>query len=136
MAQINFDKTLHKTHEWLHDVKNYLELEDEGKTYLITKAVLHTLRDRLTIEEVFQFGEQLPMLMKGFYYERYKPANKPIKFKKAEFIKAIFLRMPETKISPEEAIAAVTQMIKMRISNGEIKDIIAVLPKDLKELFR
>lgn len=44
--------TLQKTHLWLQEVQAELGWEDEAKAYLALKATLHTLRDRLTVDEV------------------------------------------------------------------------------------
>ena len=65
-----FDGTLQKTNVWLNDIMNELDWQEHPyKAYLALRTVLHTLRDRLTIEEAVQLGAQLPMLVRGFYYE-------------------------------------------------------------------
>jgi len=42
---------------------------DERRAYNALRAVLHALRDRLTTEEIAQFGAQLPTFVRGVYYE-------------------------------------------------------------------
>jgi uncharacterized protein (DUF2267 family) len=64
-----FDRTLYKTHTWLKEIMEVLGTEDRHRAYMALRAVLHALRDRLTVEEVAQLGAQLPMLIRGLYYE-------------------------------------------------------------------
>ncbi len=56
-----FDRTLHKTHTWLKEIMGELGTEDRHRAYMALRAVLHALRDRLTVEEVAQLGAELPM---------------------------------------------------------------------------
>jgi len=45
---------------------------------------LHATRDRLPVEEVAQLGAQLPMLLRGSYYEGWVPARAPLKERRRE----------------------------------------------------
>jgi uncharacterized protein (DUF2267 family) len=58
---------------WLNDIQNELEWEDKGTVYKATKAVLQTIRDRLTLEEMFHFSANLPTILKGMFFEGYNP---------------------------------------------------------------
>src|SRR5258706_13987050 len=81
-----FDTTIRKTADWLRQIMQALGWENEQRAYLALRAVLHTLRDRLPIAEAAHLGAQLPMLIRGFYYDGWKPASKPLKLHLDEFL--------------------------------------------------
>jgi uncharacterized protein (DUF2267 family) len=62
-----FDSTLQKTSQWLNDLMMDMGWQDRQMAYSTLRAVLHTLRDRLTADEAVDLGAQLPMLIRGFY---------------------------------------------------------------------
>ena len=45
-----FDQTMQKTYLWISDLMKELHWQDRHKAYLALRAVLQTLRDRLTVE--------------------------------------------------------------------------------------
>lgn len=46
-----FQNTFYKTEEWLAEVMNLLDWDDPKRACKALRAVLHTLRDRLTVED-------------------------------------------------------------------------------------
>jgi uncharacterized protein (DUF2267 family) len=132
-----FDTTLQKTHIWLNDVMEELRWEDRFRGYKALRSGLHALRDRLTVEEAAHFGAQLPMLIRGLYYEGWTPAGKPNKTRgKDEFLMPIreqFRGDPD--IDPERVARAVFKVLGKRVTEGEIQDVKSMLPKDLAELW-
>ncbi len=136
-----FDTTLHKTHAWLKEVMKELGTEDRHKAYLALRSVLHALRDRLTVEEVAQLGAQLPMLIRGFYYEGWDPTGKPVKERhKEDFLAHIYrafktTRAGEPDVDPEAVARAVFRVLARKISEGEIEDIARILPREIRELW-
>src|SRR5690554_5212950 len=70
-----FDSSLQKTHEWLNQIMEELGTDSKQKAYLALRAVLHSLRDRLTVDEAAHLGAQLPLIVRGIYYEGWKPAQ-------------------------------------------------------------
>jgi len=132
-----FDTTLQKTNTWLRDLMEELFWEDRHKAYLAFRAVLHALRDRLTVEEVAQLGAQLPMLIRGFYYEGWDPTNKPLRERHREQFLA-HVRQPfrdDDQIDPEEVARAVFTVLHRRVTEGEIEDVKHILPAEIRALW-
>ena len=132
-----FDTTVSKTNNWLNELARLLSLQDRRKTYRVLRATLHALRDRLTVEEVAQFGAQLPMLVRGFYYEQWDPTGKPLKLRHLdEFLTQIEEGLePDDGVDAEEAARAVFALLAQRISHGEMTDILQVIPVGLRGLW-
>src|SRR5499426_1634284 len=136
-----FDTTLHKTNSWLNDAMQVLDWPDRHKAYLALKATLHALRDRLTIEEVAQFGAQLPMLIRGFYYEGWDPTGKPLRQRhQEEFLAGISREFRDevpdgAKRSTADTARAVFTVIAGRVTEGEVADIRQMLPAELRTLW-
>jgi uncharacterized protein (DUF2267 family) len=129
-----FDATVQKTNLWLKDLMQELHMEDKQKAYLALRAVLHALRDRLTVVEVAQLGAQLPMLVRGFYYEGWDPTGKPLKVRhQEEFLAQIGQEVSGD--SPARLASAVFALLARRISDGEIEDVKHVLPAELRNLW-
>jgi uncharacterized protein (DUF2267 family) len=132
-----FDTTIQKTNLWLKDLMWELGWEDRHQAYEGLRVTLQALRDRLTIEEAAQLGAQLPLLLRGTYYEGWRPTGHPTKERHVEAflspIRAHFRNDP--RIEAEEVARAVFKLLATYISTGEIQDIQHVLPKELQDLW-
>ncbi len=130
-----FDTTLQKTSMWLNDTMAELDSKDRHLAYLALRAALHALRDRLPVEEAVHLGAQLPMLIRGFYYEGGTPSGKPVKEHKAEFLNAVrHCFGPGTPPDPERVARAVFKVLAHHVTAGEIKGVKQLLPKDIRSL--
>ncbi len=132
------DTTVQKTYEWLKDLREELHVEDSQTAYHALSAVLHTLRDRLSTEEVAGLGAQLPILLRGIYYDAWHPANKPLKMRSREqFLELVAERFGSiAAVQPERLVHAVLLVLEKHVSRGEIENIQATLPKGIRELWR
>jgi uncharacterized protein (DUF2267 family) len=135
-----FETTVQKTYEWLHDLMLLLHWEDRHRAYLALRATLQALRDRLPIEIAVKLSAQLPMLIRGFYYEGWKPAITPIKVKNTEeFLVLVSLYCNNANLSQEEDIEkivrAVFQVVASHVSSGEIHHIKQALPIPIANLW-
>ena len=72
-----FDSTVQLTNAWLNELAEDQGGRDHSRAYQALRAVLQALRDRLTVEEVAALGAQLPLLVRGFYYEGWHPSGIP-----------------------------------------------------------
>lgn len=128
-----FDTTIQNTNIWVKDVMENLGWDDKHRAYLALRSVLHTLRDRLTIEEATDLGSQLPMLVRGFYYDGWNPSGMPVKFDRKEFLVNIREQFINGRnIDAEKITRAVFKVLDKRIAAGEIEDIKAILPGELR----
>jgi uncharacterized protein (DUF2267 family) len=131
-----FDETLRKTNIWLKEIEELLGSDRRG-AYQALRAVLHCLRDRLTIDEAAQLGDQLPMLIRGIYYEAWHPAGKPERVRsREEFLARISAHLPKTRpIDAKDAALAVFQILESHVSAGEIRDVMQSLPEEIRTLW-
>jgi uncharacterized protein (DUF2267 family) len=133
-----FDNTIQKTQVWLNDLMSELDWEDKPhKAYMALRTVLHALRDRLMVEEAVQLGAQLPMLIRGFYYEGWTLKGKPHKERhKEDFLDHIRKAFKDdVTVNPNQVCRAVFRVLVKHTSKGEIEDVKHVLPKALQELW-
>lgn len=132
-----FDTTLHKTHVWLNDIKRDLEIDDNHAAYRALRVTLHTLRDRLTVDEAVGFGAQLPMLVRGLYYEGWRPVGKPDKsINRDVLIQRVGDALNnQNGVDGRRAVRAVMRTIDRHISPGEVDEVWATLPKSIRELW-
>jgi uncharacterized protein (DUF2267 family) len=132
-----FDTTVHKTNSWLKELMEELHWQERRKAYLALRATLHALRDRLTVEEVAQLGAQLPMLIRGLYYEGWSPTGKPLRMRdKEEFLGLIERQFRgDDLVDPEQVGRAVFAVLPNPVTEGEIEDVKHVLPAEIRGLW-
>jgi uncharacterized protein (DUF2267 family) len=132
-----FDSTLEKTNAILKQIEqaNGWPKERRIQSYHALRAVLHAVRDRLTVEEAAQLSAQLPMLVRGIYFEGWDPTRVPVKMNREEFLARI---RGEFRYSLsggiERLFETVVQALRRHVTDGEWEDVRANLPKDLAEL--
>jgi uncharacterized protein (DUF2267 family) len=131
------DRTVHATNGWIHDINERLGWDNRAKSYRLLRAVLHALRDWLPIGEGANLSAQLPTLLRGVYYEQWRPSTVPTKERdKDTFVARVESAMkPDMLDDPEAAIGAVLAILTQKTTSGEIRDVRNALPKDLRALW-
>ncbi len=123
------DRAAAETLGWVDDLAQRLGWRDRGKAYAALMGGLHALRDALPRDEVAFLGAQLPVLLRGLYYEGWHAGARP-----APSVAAICERIHEAVgrdpgIDAEQAARAVFALLAARLPASEIEDVIARMPK-------
>ncbi len=142
---LNFEKHAQKGNQFLNELSKELgENYTKARSGKILRAVFKTLRGHLTLEENFQLLSQLPMALKALYVDTWMPTRKPdIGRKKIDFIQEV-LAYEDKDLWPRaedfentlKEVKAVFKTLRKHVSEGEFKDVEAILPRQLKELLR
>ena len=132
-----FDSTVQLTNAWLNELAEEMGWRDHSRAYHALRAVLQALRDRLTVEEVAALGAQLPMLVRGFYYEGWHPSGKPQRARrKEEFMAEIGEAFRDDRaVDPEQVTRAVFRLLERHVTAGEIRGVKQFLPAELRSLW-
>jgi uncharacterized protein (DUF2267 family) len=131
-----FDKSNEKSNEWVKDMMSCLGIDDAEAALHALRAGLHALRDRLTIEEAAQLAAQMPMTIRGLFFENWRPAGKPLRIRHPnEFLQLVIANyQPRTDLYADEIIRATVRVLSKHITQGEITDVVMSLPEPLLEL--
>ena len=131
-----FDKTVQTTNTWLKEIGEQIG-PDRQRCDQALRAVLFSLRDRLNPDEAAHLAAQLPMLVRGIYYEGYRPAGKPEKIRsRDEFLQKIGEHLEQTRpLGADEAVRAVFKVLDHYLDPGEMAEVKQALPQDIRALF-
>lgn len=129
--------TVELTHIWINDLNTRLEWNDKSRSYRLLKAVLHALRDWLPVNESADFAAQLPGLLRGAYYEQWRPATTPVKKRsKADFIARVEDAFKADPLEqPSRSIMTVFELLSSKVSKGEVADVRHALPAELRDMW-
>ena len=131
------EHTVQLTHTWINELDERLGWNNKPRSYRLLKAVLHALRDWLQLNEAADLAAQLPTLLRGAYYEQWRPATTPVTHRtKADFLARVedsfkIDALPQTS----QAVMAVFELLSKKISPGEIEDVRHALPEELRNLW-
>jgi len=132
-----FDKTLHETNRYLKVILRELGTDDRRIALSALRATLHALRDRLMPMDAVHLGAQFPMLLRGLYYEDWRPAEIFAKERHTgQFLSHVeALLPPQLKNYAEEVCRAAFTAIEECIDPGETLKVQSELPLELRMLW-
>jgi uncharacterized protein (DUF2267 family) len=133
-----FDTTVQETNLWLKAIMESLHTDDRHLAYIALRATLHALRDRIGPENAVHLAAQLPMVVRGLYYEGWRLAASQSKERtRADFLEHVRSELPRgSAIDPNVAVRAVFAVMWEKLDLGEVGKVIDRLPPELKELWR
>jgi uncharacterized protein (DUF2267 family) len=128
-----FDTTLQETHHWLKIVMEELKTDDRHVAFAVLRAGLHALRDRIGPVNAVHLGAQLPMLLRGAYYEGWRPGAEPSRERHVEeFLKHVAANLPRNSQVGAEAVAQATfRALAECVDTGEVQKVINLLPREM-----
>ncbi len=131
------DRTWQKAHEWVNELRDRLDWSSDRDTLRLLRITLHQIRDRVHVNEVAQFSAQLPILIRGMFFEGWQPNLVPLPERRAsDLIQAIEHHVGDViEYRGQQDIVTVFKFLNARISAGEVNDIRANLPEDIRALW-
>lgn len=129
-----FDKTVHTTNSWLAEIMDRLNV-DRQQAWRVLGSVLRTLRDRLPVDLAAHLGSQLPLLVRGGFYDQFVPARLPTDcHTPEEFVAAIAADL-EHIADAEDALRVVISVLERHVSEGQIVKVRHALPRGIRLLW-
>jgi uncharacterized protein (DUF2267 family) len=130
------ERGVEKAHVWLKEAADELGTDDRLQAYRVLRAMLHAIRDRLRIDSAAELAAQLPTLGRGIYCEDWKPARTPLPIHDVGGFLGDVADAGPVVGSPDASLAVevVVRVLRRHVSEGEVDDVVAVLPEPLKPL--
>ncbi len=134
------DSSIQKTNDWVNDVAASLHLSDRQRALAVLRSGLHALRDRLPINSSAHLAAQLPVVLRGLYFEGWRPSDVPTKVRD----KQDFLALLQNEIQsgpdglerpPEDVARATFGAVVRHVSPGEARKVRDSLPAPIRELW-
>jgi uncharacterized protein (DUF2267 family) len=131
-----FDKTLQTTNIWLDEIMEVIG-PDRQIAWHVLGAVLRTLRDRLTLGLAAHLGAQLPLLVRGLYYDQWRPSDQPSKLRSAEeFLEHVSKGLVGIRpVNVRDATQAVFAVLGHYINPDQIDNVREALPEHIRALW-
>ena len=131
------DHTVQLTHEWINELAARLDWGNHRAVFHLLRLTLTGLRDLLGHNEAAQFSAQLPLLVRGAFYEGWRPADTPLKDQdKNTFVARIEAGLgSEPEYRGAADIVSVFELLNARISEGEIADMRNTLPASIRDMW-
>lgn len=123
--------------EWINELCARLDWTETGRAYLLLRTTLHAVRDWLSVGEAADLAAQLPLLIRGIYYEGWKPSSTPVHPRgKDDFLARVEDAFSEDGLEdPEAAISAVFGVLEKHVSVGEIEQVRHAMRKQIRDLW-
>jgi uncharacterized protein (DUF2267 family) len=132
-----FDTSVQKSNEWLNELSQHLQIDDKHKVYSGLRSTLHALRDHLPVDLSVSLAAQLPMLLRGLYYEGWRPSQVPSEDRSLEgFLAAIRRELnPQLQGLAADFARETFHVLEAHVTPGETTKIRHSLPEQIRQLW-
>jgi uncharacterized protein (DUF2267 family) len=138
MAGIHvFDSASQEANLWLKGMMERLVTDDPQVAYLGLRGTLHALRDRIGPEPSAHLGAQLPMLIRGLFFEGWHIAGTPKHERHVQdFLDQVRTMLPDNlHKEAERLVRAAFSLLAEKLTAGEVSKVVKVLPASLRGLW-
>lgn len=111
-----------------------LDVYDSHVAYEACRAVFHVLRDQMSLEGSSLLTAQLPLLLRGVYFEGWNPGVPKKHIRTAsDFYRQVLAEYsgPDV-IDAESMVSGVLRMLRTHISSEQIDEVRCVLPEPVR----
>lgn len=129
-----FDKTIQTTNIWLKEITEVIG-PDRHLAWKVLSTVLHKLRDRLTVDVAAHLGAQLPLLIRGVYYDQFQPAKQPSGCRDLdEFVAEVQEWLADVRpVNAADAVDAVFATLSRHLPEGQLAIVRNGLPASIRD---
>lgn len=129
------DRTVELTDQWLQEIADDLGDPDRQRAWHGLRAVLAALRDRISVSEAAHLSAQLPLLVRGLFWDGWDPDRPSRAHTRQEFVDSIASHTDRrVALDPEAAFRAVVRTLSRHVTAGELGDVRAELPSEVKQM--
>jgi uncharacterized protein (DUF2267 family) len=135
--QSAFESSLEKTNLMLKDIEQAYgwPKSQRNQSYCALRTVLHLLRDRMPVQESVEFSAQLPVLVRGIYFDGWKPMDVPIKLNRDDFLLEVRRHFPyDVEGGTERVVQVVLDALSRHVTPGQWDDVKDNMPSDLQRM--
>jgi uncharacterized protein (DUF2267 family) len=131
-----FDKTLHTTNIWLKEIMDELG-PDRQVAWHVLGAVLHTLRDRMPVQLAVHLGAQLPLLVRGLYYDQWRASEVPLKIRNVdEFLEHVSKELQQIRpVNVQDAVRVVLHVLDHHVNPDQVAKVREALPEPIRAIW-
>jgi uncharacterized protein (DUF2267 family) len=131
-----FDRTLQTTNTWLGEIMDSVGPDRQVAWHLLG-AVLRALRDRMPLGLAAHLGAQLPLLVRGAYYDRWRPSEEPADWRSLdEFLAVVSEDMEGVRpVNTKEGAQSVFKVLNHHVDPGQVSNVRQALPEEVRALW-
>ena len=136
----SLNRSLQDAEVWLRELSALSPFESREAAYALFRAVIHSVRDRLEMHEAVHFAGQMPTLVRGIYYEGWRPSLAPNRERSLpEFLASVRESLgpglPADAVNVEDATRAVFTFLETKFDEGQIRHVREQMPSEVQALW-
>ncbi|HEU5268941.1 MAG TPA: DUF2267 domain-containing protein [Jatrophihabitans sp.] len=128
------DHLMQTANVWLAEIRDEFDTDDNDFVYRVTRAWLHALRDRLPVAESAHFAAQLPDVLRGVYYDGWRPSEVPVRCHPEQFVRDVTAAARITPAELTKVFGSVSDVMDRRLTN--LDKVLGSVPAEIRVLLR